>query len=227
LAFQQGSRPQELVDGAKITVEGTLAVEREGYKSFLVVKTGAPYVAVFGPQDRRVVREIWVTLAGENDALRRYIGQTATVSGKVQLEPNSPHYFNGTLILAESVRIGSGVLLVPATEAKPAAPPVELKGYSVEVTLSKLGQFSYEGWDANGHSLAAVKGLLSCGLSGGGDVVNCACADGFKPRGIGRIESGRFVLTEKATWVFAQFEVPEDGGVEVKRGVGCVRELAR
>jgi hypothetical protein len=71
---------------------------------------------VFASDDRRTVREIGIIMDGQWDALKVLIGQNVTVSGILQLEPVSPYYLNGTLILAKSIRLQNGSVLLPQTK---------------------------------------------------------------------------------------------------------------
>ena len=59
----------------------------------------------------RIVQEIGLTLDGQWDALKALVGQQVSVSGVIQLEPTSPYYLNGTLIVAKSIRLANGSVL--------------------------------------------------------------------------------------------------------------------
>jgi hypothetical protein len=228
-----------LVDGQSTSLSGTLATKHLGYALYVTIKTPGPVVLKWPPSDldairesekfdktdRSTVNEIWVILPGQEDVLLNRIGQTVRVRGKVQLNATSPYYFNGTLITADTVEFADGSILLPQVEPYVQGPPPGTEKYYGSVTLTMQGRWAYRAWDGDGHELIPAKGLLSCRLNGSGDVVNCFCADHFKPTGSGVMNNGRYMLEEKTDWDFAQFSVPDTEGriVTFSKAIECVR----
>lgn len=176
----------ELNNGAKITVVGTLKLESRGNRYFLTVKPKYPCLANFDKSDQRNVSEIGIFLAGQSIPLRRYIGQDVSVIGVVQLEPVSPYYFNGTLIVATSLQLPDGSVLLPIVKAPAKTLPASVMQYYVLATFSpETASFSYKVWNSRGRHIADSRGYMSCGLNGAGNVMNCNCAEGYRPTGLG------------------------------------------
>ncbi len=225
----QAQQPYKLIDGAAIKLVGTIRLEQRGNNSYLVIRSGKSYEAVFASDDRRTVREIGIIMDGQWDALKVLIGQNVTVSGILQLEPVSPYYLNGTLILAKSIRLQNGSVLLPQT--KVVAPlPADLAQFHVQVTFSPRAsdRFIYEAWDSGGHLLLASRDYLYCRLNGPGDVMNCDCPDGFAFTGTGEIKGGRFSKVEdpQEGFNFAQFEIADTVRHYVREAVQCTRKAA-
>jgi hypothetical protein len=224
------AQTNQLIDGKKITVTGTLAVEHRGNNIYLAVKPGHSYEAVFDSADRRVVQEIGVSLQGQYDALHLLAGKKVTVSGKLQLEPTSPYYLNGTLILATVVRLPDGSTLLPQTELE-KSPPKNLVQFYAQVTFAPRvrSRWIYAAWNRDGQPLPASAAYLSCALNGPGDVMNCYCADGFSFTGVGEIKDGRFskVANPPDGFDFAQFEIDEPVRHYVREVVECTRQPAK
>ena len=194
-----------------------------------MLQPDAPYEAIFDTDDHRKVGEIGLSLTGQQEVLQRAVGQRVSVTGTLQLEPASPYYFNGTLILAKSVRLPNGRTLLPLTMTVTTLPK-EITQFSALVTFSPHTQkrFTYQAWDAMGHPLPTSGTYLSCGLNGPGDVMNCYCADGFKFTGTGTINHGQFSKTADPQdgFDFAQFEIPEPVQHYVTEAVACVRSVS-
>jgi hypothetical protein len=216
-----------LVDGAHIQLSGNLVVERRVNRQFIMVKKKESYLAVFDTDESREVREIGIELDGRQSELRTLIGKKVSVSGKLQLEPSSPYYFNGVSPDADSVRPEGGPVLLPkAAMAKPPVPN-DVKKYQAEVTFSvKNDAFVFKASSIDGSPLPSGPKYLSCGLNGPGDVMNCYCADGFKPVAMGKMAGKTFVKTEPVAsdWSFAQFSLPDPANAPVTRAVMCVRK---
>jgi hypothetical protein len=98
-------QPRSLIDGASVQLVGTVGLEPRGNNTYIVIKPSQPYTALFDDTDHRRVQEIGLTLDGQWDALKALVGQKVSASGVIQLEPNSPYYLNGTLIVAKSIRL--------------------------------------------------------------------------------------------------------------------------
>ena len=219
----------KLVNGAKIKLTGTVNIERRGNRLFLTVKTGEPYVAIFdGTTDRRQVHEIGLSLVGQESVLKRYVGQRVFVSGTLQLEPVSPYYFNGTLILATSVQLPNGFVLVPKAEALAKEFPNDFKQFHALVKFSpKSAHFSYKIWGPDGRLLFPVTGYVSCGLNGPGDVMNCFCANGFTFTRVGRMNGDKFIMIGRPEMEFAQFGISENLREPVSRVIECTKKAVQ
>src|SRR5664279_1324385 len=100
-------QPRSLLNGAPIELVGTVGLERVGNNVYIVIKPSQPYTAVFDDTDHRRVQEIGLSLAGQWDSLKALVGQKLSVSGLIQLEPTSPYYLNGTMIVAKSIRLAN------------------------------------------------------------------------------------------------------------------------
>ena len=221
----RAQQPEKLLDGAHLHLNGTLVMERRGNRSFLMIRTGQEYMAVFDASDTQKVSQIGVTLDGQYESLKKLVGQRVTVDGKLQLEPVSPYYFNGVLLNADSIKPPAGPVLLPKKATAAALPP-ELKEYSATVIFSaKESSFSYKAQNADGTPLTPSWQYLSCGLNGPGDVMNCYCAAKFKPVETGQLK-GKVFIPEDAIVddYFAQFAIPEQVSRSVSRTVKCVRK---
>ncbi len=215
-----------LIDGAPIKLSGTLGVERRGNRSFIVIRPGQTYEAVFDSTDRRNVREIGLTMDGQWDKIRALVGQKVSVSGVIQLEPSSPYYLNGTLILAKSIKLPNGLVLAPKAQISRSLPD-SLNQFQSLVTFAPhtSERFTYKTWDSAGHLVSNSEVYLNCGLNGPGDVMNCYCPDGFAFTGKGKVVNGRFVKTEPPQdgFNFAQFSIADPVRRSVIEGVECTR----
>jgi hypothetical protein len=217
----------KLVDGAHIRIAGLLMVEQRENRQFVMVKTKESYLAIFDADDAKQVRELGVELNGRQTELKALAGEQVIVSGKLQLESTSPYYFNGVLIVADSVRAEGSAALLPKMPQKSPPLPEELKQYRATVTFSaKKDTFLVKAWNIDGKPLASGPPYLSCGLNGPGDVMNCDCSDGFKPVAVERGDIQSFAKSETVTgdWSFAQFSLPDPAKVPVIRTVTCARK---
>ena len=214
-------KPAELVDGRNINLEGTLRLRRIGNQAFLTIQTRAPYLARFYSGTSREVHEVQIILEGQNDALRKYIGQHVSAAGRLQLEETSSYYFNGTLLLAESVKLSDHSVLTPQKSRSAKQPPITLEKFHARVTFDpKSNQFTYVVCDSAGRQLSPANGYLSCSLNGPGDVMNCFCVTGFTVTGLGKMN----VLAQKPDIAdFAQFRIPENLRRPISKAVECTR----
>jgi len=190
-----------------------------------MIRTGREYTAVFDVDDMQKVSEIGVSLEGQYASLKKLVGQRVTIDGKLQLEPLSPYYFNGVLLVADSIKPSAGSVLLPQKAPMAIIPP-ELKEYLATIVFSaKQDSFSYKAQNADGTPLTPSGQYLSCGLNGPGDVMNCYCAAKFKPVETGQLK-GKVFIPEDAIVddYFAQFGIPEQVSRSVSRTVKCVRK---
>ena len=114
--------------------------------------------------------------------------------------------------------------MLPKLKAPVEALASHVNQYHALATFhEKSGEFSYKVWDVDGRPLSRATEYLACGLNGAGDVMNCSCADGFTPTGLGKIDRGRFIMLEKTTMNFAQFTIPENLREPISRAVECTK----
>ncbi|HWH60458.1 MAG TPA: hypothetical protein VN682_22720 [Terriglobales bacterium] len=226
----QSQQSRMLIDGAAIQVAGTVGLELRGNSAYVVIKPGQPYTAVFDETDHRRVQEIGLTMDGQWDALRALIGQKVTVSGAVQLEPVSPYYLNGTLIVAKSLRLASGTVLTPKRD-KPVDIPASVAQFYSRVTFAPRAsqRWAYKTWDSGGGLLPDSQGYLSCGLNGAGDVMNCYCPAGFAFTATGTVTDGHFANRQRPQegFDFAQFVLDDPVHGSISEGVECTRQAHR
>ena len=223
-------QPRSLIDGAPIQLVGTVGLEPRGNNSYIVIKPGQPYTAIFDPTDHRNVREIGLTLDGQWDSLKALVGKKVSVSGVIQLEPTSPYYLNGTLIVAKSIRLANGSVLTPKPY-KHVELPASLTQFHSLVTFAPRAseRWTYKTWDNNGNLLPNSQGYLSCRLNGPGDVMNCYCPDGFVFTATGRVSDGHFTKIEAPQdgFDFAQFLIADPVRHSVSEAVECTRQVHR
>lgn len=221
-------QPRLLVDGAPIEVVGTVGLEAIGNNTYIVIKPAQLYTALFDDTDNRSVKEIGLTLDGQWDALKSLIGQKVSVSGVIQLEPTSPYYLNGTLIVAKSIRLASGTVLTPKPH-EPIELPSSLTRFHSVVTFAPRAseRWTYRTWDDNGRLLPGSKDYLSCGLNGPGDVMNCYCPAGFVFTATGMVSNGHFTKTASPQdgFDFAQFAIADPIRRSITEGVECTRKV--
>jgi hypothetical protein len=223
-------QPRSLIDGASIQLVGTVGLEPRGNNTYIVIKPSQPYTALFDDTDHRRVQEIGLTLDGQWDALKALVGQKVSASGVIQLEPNSPYYLNGTLIVAKSIRLANGSILIPKPY-KPLELPASLTRFHSLVTFAPRAseRWTYKTWDDNGHLLSGSLDYLSCGLNGPGDVMNCYCPAGFAFTATGTVSDGHFTKTAAPQdgFDFAQFFIADPVRRSVSKTVECARQVHR
>jgi hypothetical protein len=220
-------QPPSLTDGAAIQLVGTIGLERRGNNAYIVIKPGQPYEAVFDTSDRRSVQEIGLALDGGWDSLKALVGQRVSVSGVIQLEPISPYYLNGTLILAKSVRLANGSILTPKLQINSVLPDSLTRFHSLVTFAPRASErFTYMTWDTQGHLLPSSQKYLSCGLNGPGDVMNCYCPDKFAFTGKGKVSGSHFTKTEAPQdgFDFAQYLIADPVRHSVSEAVECSRQ---
>jgi hypothetical protein len=223
-------QPRSLTDGAPIHLVGTVGIESSGNNTYIVIKPSQPYTARFDDTDHRRVKEIGLKLDGQGDALKALVGQKVSVSGVVQLEPVSPYYLNGTLIVAKSIRLANGTILTPKPH-KPVELPASLTRFHSLVMFAPhaAGRWTYKTWDDSGHVLPGSQDYLSCGLNGPGDVMNCYCPAGFDFTATGTVSDGQFTKTAAPQdgFDFAQFLIADPVRHSISEAVECTRKAHR
>ncbi len=173
--------PVSLHDGQQVVLHGTLALEPAGRLQFVTLKTTASYVPIFkeeGGKDVPGETLHEISLAGYADygLLYAHRGQPVTVTGKLATDDVTPYFWHGTRLQASSILTTGGVDLRGKERGTWIAADLGL--YRAKVTLSAdlaaPWRYSMEGKPAE-------EKYLSCSSNGGGDVVNCFCAQGFHP----------------------------------------------
>ena len=218
-------QPVPLHNGQQLVLHGTLTMEPAGRLQYVTVKTSSAYQPVFQTghgtqQPGEILHEIG--LAGYRDYALLYAnrGKPVTVSGKVSTDDATPYFWHGTRLEVSSIRLADGrELLHPAPPAPTVA--VDTGTYRAKAVLpadlAAPWRYSFEG-------RADPQGLfLSCSSNGGGDVVNCFCAEHFHPvTADGEAKGARVrgrVFDDMRT---AQFDVGDDARV-VELTVTCSR----
>ena len=220
-------QPRSLIDGAPIQLVGIVGIEPRGNNAYIVIKPDQPYTAVFDNTDHRRVQEIGLILDGQWDSLKALVGQKVSVSGLIQLEPTSPYYLNGTLIVARSIRLANGSVLTPEPY-KPVELPASVTQFHSLVAFAPRAseRWTYKTWDTNGHLLPGSLGYITCSLNGPGDVMNCHCPAGFVFTATGTINDGHFTKagSPQNGFDFAQFEIADPVHGTISEAVECTRQ---
>jgi hypothetical protein len=223
-------QPRSLIDGLPIQLVGTIGLEPRGNNNYIVIKPSQPYTALFDDTDHRRVNEIGLTLDGQWDALKALVGQKVSVSGVIQLEPTSPYYLNGTLVVAKSIRLANGSVLTPEPY-KPIELSASLTRFHTLVTFAPRAfeRWTYRTWGDNGHLLPGSQDYLSCRLNGPGDVMNCYCPAGFAFTATGTVSDGHFTKTAvpQDGFDFAQFSLADPVRHSISEAVECTRNVHR
>jgi hypothetical protein len=229
VALPSLSQTRSLVGGDHTQIDGTVVLERKGNSAYIVIKPGQPYVAVFDQTDLRTVREIGLAMEGVSESLKALVGQKVAVSGVIQLDPASPYYFNGALIIADSIRLPNGSFLTPKVATEPES-PVGLEQFHALVTFTphSAERWTYRTWDNNGMLLPSSRRDLRCGLNGPGDVMNCFCPAGFSYTATGTIKAGHFTKTQESPKdaEFAQFAIADPVRRSFSKALECTRHAA-
>jgi hypothetical protein len=210
-------------------VHGQLKLECWGWRCYLVVATAAPYRAMFDPRESqpKIVHEIPLLLNGNNNLLSSYVGKSVTATGKVQLEAVSPYYLNGIFLMTDSVSLPGGKTLQQA-EFNPS--PLSVTKYMASITLTPHRYvWGHRVWDPATSDTLSTQNLSGCSLSGGGDVMNCYCIEGYQATRIGSAAVGQKVTLEAVDedflkWGFGQTEVDEDAKKPMVVEVECTKE---
>ncbi len=216
--------PVPLHDGQQITISGDLTMEPEGRLQFVTVKTTSSYVPIFVDENHNEVQGATlheIGLSGYDYRLvYAYRGQQVTVTGKMLTDEATPYFWRGTRLEVASLRTSDGVDLAARPLAKQAVPK-DVTSYSAGATLHANLALP---WTYQVKGKAVTTGTyLSCSSNGGGDVVNCFCADGFHPVQAGQLMQGaRSKGQIYADMQMAQFDVGDDA-TEVHLNVTCSR----
>lgn len=211
----------KLVDDQKIEISGSITLKQSRNRSFILLKLAAPWKAMFDePANPTVLSEVGLVLPGID--IEPFANQSVTVFGKVQLEPTSPYYYNGALIVASSIQLSNGNVLQASLNDRQVKPTIEnIRKFHVLATFDPgVHSFTYRAWTDSGRPLASG-GYLSCSLNGSGDVMNCFCPSGYAATGQGGVSGTRFVELEKPTNNFGQFLIGDELKAPISRAVQC------
>ena len=173
--------PVPLHDGQQVVLHGILTMEPAGRLQFVTVKTTASYVPVFTEDGGKEVpgetlHEISLSGYFDYELLYAHRGQEVTVTGKMATDETTPYFWHGTRLQATSIVTMNGVDLRGKERGTQVAADVGL--YRAEVTLpADLAA----PWRYRLDGRPMTERYLSCSSNGGGDVVNCFCAQGFHP----------------------------------------------
>ena len=213
-----------LKNGVDVTVSGRLAIRGYGWRRFLVIETNRPYKLDFEAEDGgpKIAREIAFYLAGQTEVVEKLRGQEVTVTGKLQLEPSSPYYWQGTMLQARNLEPNSGKVLVATKENQSDLPwPDGPKTFAVAITMfpdKLLPQYAL--LPKSNRDIAVPPGF-GCGVNGGGDLLNCSCPTGYMGSRIGKVESGQFAPIEANE--ILQLEIGEDATHPITVAAECTR----
>lgn len=174
-AVAQMPATQHLYNGEHLVLQGRLKPVPRGRLQFMTIRTRDAFTNP-GVVDQPFHE---IALAGSLDyeLLYRHRGETVTVSGTVAVDDASPYYLLGAVLHVNSILTAAGRDLSGYASATPM-PPATRSYKAVAVLPADLAApwtYRVEGRAED------TKGWLSCGSNGGGDVVNCFCADGFQP----------------------------------------------
>ena len=212
-----------LHDGDQIDLRGMLVIKRSDWSEFLVLRTARPYRLLPSAEapSPELIQEFGLTLPGQDDLLARSAGKPIRVSGRLQLAEASPYYWNGTLIFATAVALPGGNYLGP--KLPDPGLPITIRRYTASATLQpKLWPRLYTARDLDTHRPLSTPNLAGCRVSGGGDVLNCFCRDGFQPtRSLLHTAAGAQPGTMSGS--FVQFALPAPADTPVTAEVECAR----
>ncbi len=216
--------PVPLRDGQQITLTGELTMEPAGRLQFVTVKTHSAYVPLFPGENRKETRGETlheIGLSGYDYALAyAHRGQQVTVTGKLLTDEATPYFWHGTRLEAASLRTSDGDDLTGKSLARPGVPTDLTRYTSTAILHADLAL----PWTYQVKGKTITRGTyLTCSSNGGGDVVNCFCADGFHPvRAESSLLGGHRKGEILPDMTMAQFEAGDDA-TEVHLHVTCSR----
>lgn len=226
-AITPQNKPVILRNGQTVDLRGTLAVQHRGWKQFLVLRTTDPYalapdaVVATYPIPHPVTREFGLTLAGQDDHLAHLAGKAVRVSARLQFTPESPYLWNGTLLWATVVALPSGEYLDPRLP-EPGL-PLSVRRYTATATLRPAAWTrTYTARDLETRKPLTRPNLAGCSVSGGGDVLNCACTDGFRPTSA-VLHTAFGDRNAAMVSSFAQFSVGDPASTPITAELECAR----
>ncbi|MGI4755610.1 MAG: hypothetical protein ACRYGF_02040 [Janthinobacterium lividum] len=174
-------QPIGLRNGERVVLQGTLTMEPAGRLQFVTVKTGGSYVPVFKEASGKersgeTLHEISLSGYSDYNLLYAHRGQQVTVTGKMMTDEATPYFWHGTRLQVDSILTANGIDLRGTAQKSGVAVDVGLYhgGLTLPADLAAPWRYNMEGQPTR-------ERYLSCSSNGGGDVVNCTCAQGFHP----------------------------------------------
>ena len=217
-------KPVFVKQGQETTISGQLSIKSHGWQRFFVLQTQIHYSLDLDPlEDGPITRhEIAFYLSGRTEEVERLAGQSVTVAGPLALNGSSPYYWNGTMLQAHRLESASGLVLL----AKQKSPDADAwrDGPKTFVAVIKmlpnkmLPQYSLLSVSSQA---GPIQGF-SCGVNGGGDLLNCSCPDGYEASRVGKVSNGRFVHTSRVDVL--QLDIGEDSTRPVTVAAECTRK---
>lgn len=170
-----------LHDGQQVALRGTLIMRPAGRLQFAAVRTVQAYLPVVAGADVKSrstpVHEVGLSGYRDYRVLYAHRGQPVTITGTLKTDGASPYYLHSVTLSVVSMRLADGTELkgTPRTASRLAVDVGDYQATAVlPASLAKPWQYSAHGApDPN-------RRFLFCSSNGGGDVVNCSCATGFK-----------------------------------------------
>lgn len=171
-----GQQPSVLHNGQQITLRGTLVMRPGGRLQFAAVATAGAYITRDMSRMQTAIHELGLSGYNRYDMLYAHRGQAVTVRGTVITNDASPYYLRGASVKVSSIRLANGTDVMGSPHATGHI-AVDVGQYRASVVLpADLAQ----PWQYSAHGAPDTEQqFLSCGSNGGGDVVNCSCAQGF------------------------------------------------
>jgi hypothetical protein len=211
----QSPSATQVKDGQQLTISGTLSMRPGGRLQFVTVTVPRMYAAGLGNgASGKPTRDI--ALSGYHDyaLLYRHRGEKVTVTGMMQTDEASPYYRDNMSLKATSIRTASGMdLLGTPKQSERVAADVGTYDASAILPADLASPWRYEIGNQ-----PDTRGMFSCSSNGGGDVINCHCADGFHAITASASSNATGELMDG----WAQFSLP-DSDREVKLNVTCSR----
>lgn len=178
-----GQKLERLRDGEPFAVRGRLESRYRGWHRYLIVQLDHGYLADFGRDvGTKEINELELNVKDGWLALTDYVGKNVEARGTLQIEGVSPYYWNGVMLTAKDVKLEGGLAILPNASLNVDPMPAAVTSYIVTIYM-KPQQMR---WPQDAVDLTTGRQLSqadpgSCGLNGGGDVMNCFCADGLRP----------------------------------------------
>lgn len=216
--------PDELKNGQEVHLSGRLVMKGYNWNRFFVLQIAKPHKIMFdkedgGPTDSS---QIGFYLSGQTAAVEKHVGEEITVEGKLQLNQTSPYYWEGTMIQAHSVNLGSDTKLLSKPEAQDQSWPDGPDRFIAIITmLPNRMEPQYSTLKENVISKAAPRGF-GCGVNGGGDMLNCRCPEGYTGSHTGKIKNGQFIALQSDTVL--QPVIGENAKRSVTVAAECIRD---
>lgn len=237
-AAAQPAKLVRLKDGQQIEVRGRLKIAFKGWRSSLILETGRSYLVIAPDEGTARVRSIELNSSDES-LLAKHAGELVTAKGHMQNELLSPYYFNGAMLMADTVTLSDGTVVRHREPVEPPRLPATLTSYLY--TVKQLpNHFDSEGEAVDlttGKPMPAEsqKGLGGCSLNGAADLMNCGCAEGFKAVRAGvvrqalassHVKALPIVTEERPSKGMAQLAIPEFPTRPLILQIACERKPA-